>query len=53
MFDGAYGTYVAIAYASTVVVLAGLIWATVAQSRRARRELDEVERPSRKEAGNE
>ena len=53
MFGGAYGTYVAIAYGATVVILAGLVWATVAQSRRARRELDEVERPARREAGDE
>jgi len=48
MFGGEYGVYVAAAYGATALILGGLIWATVSASARARRELDEVERPRRK-----
>ena len=48
MFGGEYGGYVLAAYASTAAILAALIWATVAASRRARRDLDDVDHRGRK-----
>ncbi len=49
MLGGEYAVYVASAYGATVLILGGLIWATLVASVRARRDLDEVERPARKE----
>jgi len=49
MFGGEYAVFVASAYGATVLILGGLIWTTIAASIRARRDLDEVERPGRKE----
>ncbi len=49
MFGGEYAVYVASAYGATALILGALIWATLAASARARRDLDEVERPHRKE----
>jgi len=42
-----YGLYVIAAYVTTGVILAALIWATLAASRRARRALDETDRRQR------
>ena len=39
-----YAVYVIAAYASTALILGVTIWATVAASRRARRELEAIER---------
>ena len=39
-----YALYVIAAYGGTALILAGLIWSTVAASARSRRELAEVER---------
>ena len=44
MFSGEYGLYVLSAYAATALVLGALIWATFAASRRARRELEALDR---------
>ena len=44
MFGGEYGTYVLAAYASTALILGALIWASLAASRRARRELEDIDR---------
>ena len=44
MFGGEYGIYVLTAYAATALVLGALIWATYAASKRARRELDALDR---------
>ncbi len=44
MFGGEYGGYVLAAYAATALILGALIWATLAASRRSRRELDTVDR---------
>lgn len=44
MFGGEYGVYVLSAYASTALVLGALIWATYAASKRARRELEALDR---------
>ena len=44
MFGGEYAGYVITAYAATAAILAILIWATVSASRRARRDLDAIDR---------
>lgn len=44
MFGGEYGLYVLAAYAGTAIILGALIWATLTASRRARRELEAVDR---------
>ncbi len=48
MFTGEYTSYVLAAYASTALILGALIWWTVAASRRARRDLDDIDRRGRK-----
>jgi heme exporter protein CcmD len=45
--DG-YALYVIAAYAATAVIIGALIWSSVAASRRARRELDGLERERRR-----
>jgi heme exporter protein CcmD len=47
-FGDEYGLYVLAAYASAAAILAVLIWSSVAAGRRARRELDGLERERRK-----
>lgn len=44
MFGGDYGVYVLTAYAATALVLGVLIWATYSASKRARRDLDAMDR---------
>jgi heme exporter protein CcmD len=43
-----YAPYVVAAYAASALILGALIWASVAASRRARRELDGLERERRR-----
>ena len=43
-----YAGYVAAAYLATAVILGALIWSSVAAGRRARRELDGLERERRR-----
>lgn len=43
MFDGPYGVYVAVAYGATVLILAGLVLSTYLDSRRIKRELDDMQ----------
>ena len=43
MFEGQYTLYVVSAFGATAVILAGLILATFAASRRAKRELEMLE----------
>ena len=42
--DDKYTIYVVAAYAATVLILGGLIWSTIAASRRAQRDLDDAEK---------
>lgn len=44
MFGGPYATYVLVAYISTLAIIGALVWSTVAASRRARRELEGLDR---------
>lgn len=48
MFADEYGLYVIAAYAAAAVILGGLIWSSVVAGRRARRDLDWLERERRK-----
>jgi heme exporter protein CcmD len=48
LFADAYASYVIAAYAGTALILGALIWSSVAASRRARRELDGLERERRR-----
>jgi heme exporter protein CcmD len=41
--QGAHWDYVIAAYAATFVIMAALVWASVAQARRARRDLEGLE----------
>ena len=41
---GKYALYVLAAYGSTALILGGLLWATLAANRAARRELAEAEK---------
>jgi heme exporter protein CcmD len=43
-FADGYALYVLAAYAATAVIIGALIWSSVVASRRARRELDGLER---------
>ncbi|MEM7060311.1 MAG: heme exporter protein CcmD [Pseudomonadota bacterium] len=43
MFTDQYTIYVISAYAATVVILAGLIWATITSNRKARHDLEVLE----------
>jgi heme exporter protein CcmD len=44
----AYAPYVLAAYAATAIILGALIWSSIVASRRARRELDGLERERRR-----
>ena len=46
-FGDEYSLYVLAAYAATAAILGALIWASAAAGRRARRELDGLERERR------
>ncbi len=48
LFADEYALYVLAAYTATAVILGALIWSSVAASRRARRELAELERERRR-----
>lgn len=48
MFSGPYATYVLVAYASTILIVGALIWSTVSASRRARRELEGLDRSGKR-----
>jgi heme exporter protein CcmD len=48
LFADPYAPYVIAAYAATALILGALIWSSVAASRRARRELDGLERERRR-----
>lgn len=48
MFTDPYALYVISAYAATAIILAGLIWATIASNRKARDELEALERERKK-----
>lgn len=48
LFADPYAGYVLAAYAASAALLGALIWASVAASRRARRELDGLERERRR-----
>lgn len=43
-----YAVYVIVAYLASAAILGALIWSSVAASRRARRELDGLERERRR-----
>ena len=47
VFADPYASYVAAAYAATALILGALVWASVAASRRARRDLEGLERERR------
>ena len=47
LFADQYAAYVLAAYAATALILGALIWSSVAAGRRARRELDGLERERR------
>lgn len=53
LFPDDYGLYVLAAYAATVVILGGLVWSSVTAGRRARRELDGLERGRQRGAERE
>lgn len=44
---GAHWAAVAAAYGATAVILGAIVWASVAESRRARRDLDRLDREGR------
>lgn len=48
LFADQYAVYVIVAYAASATILAALIWASVSSGRRARRELDGLERERRR-----
>ncbi len=48
LFGDDYGLYVLAAYAATALILGALIWSSMIASRRARRELDGLERERRR-----
>lgn len=48
LFSDQYAVYVIAAYAASALILGALIWASVAASRRAQRELDGLERDRRR-----
>ena len=48
LFADEYALYVLAAYMAAAVIVGALIWSSVAASRRARRELDGLERERRR-----
>ena len=48
VFADPYAVHVAAAYAATALILGGLVWSSVAAGRRARRELEGLERERRR-----
>jgi heme exporter protein CcmD len=43
IFDDKYAVYVISAYAATILILGGMVWATIAANARARRALAKLE----------
>ncbi len=47
LFSDKYAIYVISAYLGTIVILGGMIWATLSANQRARRELERLEKERR------